>query len=89
MPLRLVIRSEKVVGKAAELLVLAVFFQVYLFPVFIHLTETPLTMDMAFGFLHVAPIFVAACAPAGTTRVTNDNEKQTKQEISVRFMGLF
>jgi hypothetical protein len=62
IPLRLATRSEKLVGRAAEVLEAATFFQVYLFPVFKHLTATPFTVDVAFGCLQVAPIFVAACA---------------------------
>ena len=62
IPLRLATRSEKLVGKAAEVLEAATFFQVYLFPVFKHFTATPLTVDVAFGCLQVAPIFVAAFA---------------------------
>ena len=88
IPLRLATRSEKLVGKAAEVLVAATFFQMYLFPVFKHFTATPLTVDVAFSCLQVAPIFVAACAPVGTTRVANDNVRQVKPEIIVRFMGL-
>ena len=88
IPFRLATRSEKLVGKAAEVLEEATFFQVYLFPVFKHLTATPFTVDVTFGCLHVAPIFVAAYAPVGTTRVANDNVRQAKLEICLRFICL-
>ena len=88
IPLRLATRSEKLVGKAAEVLEAATFFQVYLFLVFKHFTATPLTVDVAFGCLQVAPIFVAACAPVGTTRVANDNVRQAKLEICLCFICL-
>ena len=85
--MRLATRSAKLVGNAAELLAVATLFQVYLFPVFKHLTETPLIVDVALICLHAEPIFVAACAPAGTTRVANDNVRQAKPDIRIRFMS--
>jgi predicted lysophospholipase L1 biosynthesis ABC-type transport system permease subunit len=87
IPFRLATRSEKLVGKAAGVLA-ATFFQMYLFPVFKHLTATPFTVEVAFGCLQVAPIFVAACALVGTTRVANDNVRQAKLEICLRFICL-
>jgi hypothetical protein len=88
IPLRLATRSEKLVGKAAEVLAAATFFQVYLFPVFKHLTGTAFTVEVAFGCLHVAPILVAPCALVGITSVATVNVRQVSPVRIVRFMGL-
>jgi hypothetical protein len=82
IPLRLATRSEKLVGKAAEVLVAATFFQVYLFPVFKHLTPMPLTVEVAFGCLHVAPIFVAAFA----TMTDPENKRVSTDKNAVNFL---
>ena len=83
IPLRLATRSEKFVGKAAEVLAAATFFQVYLFPVFKHITATPLTAALAFGCLQVAPIFVAAFAT--TTDPANKRVSTDKNATNFLF----
>jgi hypothetical protein len=82
IPFRLATRSEKFVGKAAGVLEVATFFQVYLFPVFKHLTGTPFTFEVAFGCLHVAPIFVAAFA----TMTDPENKRVSTDKNAVNFL---